>query len=385
MSIKNNQSFCQVRWGIFNSLTLIFVSAAEISAQARKTASAPQGENSAWWYVSIFVLALGLAGAVLWWFNTKNAQKDLKSKVSSASNSKSKSNSLVAGKDFEQLRKNQNLVGKNTLPNAAAKNYSSVLSQTEVGTEKDFTALPIFSFQKLETVEPFEDLPVSDDEDLLMAVEQALDEFEEDEEARHLAIRILAVFKNSNAVEALTQIALYDSSASLRSKAVTALSEFDHKSVFEPILLANADSSHEVRAAAACGLTKLTFNRAEAWTRIAETSDDEQIARAARAAIESGFVDMSFERLVHPDRQYAYEAFALMALMIKAGETEKILNQLETHHDINVRRAILRIIKVTKDQKTLDGLCSLLEKNTLPVDFQKEVDRTIEEIGFVAV
>lgn len=73
-----------------------------------------------------------------------------------------------------------------------------------------------------------------------------------------------------------------------------------------------------------------------------------------------------------------------MALLIKAGGTEKILNALETHPDINVRRALLRVIKVTRDQKTLDALCSLLEKNTLPVDFQKEVDRTIEEIGFVA-
>lgn len=385
MSIKNNQSFRKIGWGIFNSLTIIFVSTWEISAQARKAAPAAQGENSPWWYVSLFVLALGLAGAILWWFNTKNARKDSKAKINSAANSKSKSDSLDADEDFERLKKNQNLVGKNTLPNAAAKNYSSGLSQTEVETEKDFTLLPIFSFQKLEIAESFEDLPVSDDEDLLTARDQALDEFDKDEEARHVVIRILAAFRSSNAVEALTQIALYDASASLRSKAVTALSEFDHESVFEPILLANADSSREVRAAAARGLTKLTFNRAEAWTRIVETGDDAQIARAARAAIESGFVEMSFERLVHPDRQHAYEAFALMALLIKAGETEKILDTLETHRDINVRRAILRIIKVTKDQKTLDGLCSLLEKNTLPIDFQKEVDRTIEEIGFVAV
>jgi HEAT repeat protein len=383
MSVKNNQSFRRVRRRIFNLLTLIFISLAEISAQGRKVTPAAQGENSAWWYVSIFVLALGLAAAILWWLNTKNAQKDSTPKISSAKNDKKKANSLDAAKDFEQLRKSQNLVGKNTLPTAAEK-YPNSLSETEAQAEKDFSALPIFSFQKLKVAEPLDALPVSGDEDLLMAVEQASDEFEEDEEARHLAIRILAAYKNSNAVEALAQIALHDASAGLRSKAVTALSEFDHESVFEPILLAGADSSREVRAAAVSGLTKLTFNRADAWRRIAETGDDRRIARAARAATESGLVDTAFERLVHPDRQYAYEAFALTALLIEAGGTEKILNALETHRDINVRRAILRVIKVTRDQRTLDALCTLLEKNTLPVDFQKEVDRTIEEIGFVA-
>jgi cyanate permease len=76
MSVKNNQSFRRVRRRIFNLLTLIFISLAEISAQGRKVTPAAQGENSAWWYVSIFVLALGLAAAILWWLNTKNAQKD---------------------------------------------------------------------------------------------------------------------------------------------------------------------------------------------------------------------------------------------------------------------------------------------------------------------
>ena len=208
-------------------------------------------------------------------------------------------------------------------------------------------------------------------------------EFDEDEEARHFVIRILAAFKNSNAVEALALIALHDLSASLRSKAVTALSEFDHESVFEPILLANADSSREVRAAAARSLTKLTFNRADAWTRIAETGEEGRITQAARAAIESGFVDMSFDRLVSKDHRQAYEAFTLMALLVKAGETDKIFNIMENHSDINVRKAILHIIKITKDRKALDGLYLLLERNNLPIEFQEEIDKTIEEIGFV--
>ena len=215
------------------------------------------------------------------------------------------------------------------------------------------------------------------------AIEQTHDELEEDSEVRELAVRILAAFKTRNSVEALSQVALYDLLANLRSKAVTVLCEFDHESVFEPILLACADPTREVRAAAARGLTKLTFDRADAWTRIAELDAEGRIVAAARAAIESGFVDMSFDRLVHQDRKYAYEAFALMALLIKAGETEKIFNALDNHRDMNVRKAVLHTIKVTKDPKAVERLSELLKKGELPIEFQEEVDKTIEEIGFV--
>ena len=243
--------------------------------------------------------------------------------------------------------------------------------------------LPVFSIRRLELARPFDDLPISNDDSLMDAVEQTQDEMEEDSEVRELAVRILAAFKTRNSVEALSQVALYDLLANLRSKAVTVLCEFDHESVFEPILLACADPTREVRAAAARGLTKLTFDRADAWTRITELDTEGRIVSAARAAIESGFVDMSFDRLIHQDRKYAYEAFTLMALLIKAGETEKIFNALENHRDMNVRRAVLHTIKVTKDPKALEGLNHLLENGSLPLEFQEEVDRTIEEIGYV--
>ncbi len=74
-----------------------------------------------------------------------------------------------------------------------------------------------------------------------------------------------------------------------------------------------------------------------------------------------------------------------MALLIKAGETEEISRALEDHKNMNVRRAILQVIKITKDQKALDELYSMLERKNLPLELQEEVDKTIEEIGFATV
>ena len=150
-----------------------------------------------------------------------------------------------------------------------------------------------------------------------------------------------------------------------------------------PLLLACADPTREVRAASARGLFRLSFDRADAWRRIAETNDEFIMKQAARAAIEADLVKRSFERLAHTDLKSAYEAFALVALLLRAGETEEVFEALTSHKDMNVRKAILHIIKITKERNALDGLYTLLEKNSLPADMQKQVDETIHEIGLV--
>lgn len=404
MLIKKNHSFRTIKLSLYNLLIFIFISAIDVRAQIRSVPppqpSAAQGESFTWWYISLFVLAVALGCAIYWWLSTKKAQADAntKSKQSSIGSDASDNNAVDADKEMEWLRKNQKLMGKKAGQNPeqkrnANKALQSAASANQVAAEEQKSpspenekispVLPIFGVTRLELARPFDALPISSDEDLLTAVEQAYDEFEEDEQVRELAIRILTAFKTRNSVEALSQVALYDLSSNLRSKAVSVLSEFDHESVFETILLASADPTREVRAAAARGLTKLNFDRADAWTRISETGEEGRIKQTARAAIESGFVDMSFDRLVHPDHRHAYEAFTLMALLIKAGETEKIFDKLQNHRDLTVRRALLHVIKIIKDQKAIDELYTLLEKNNLPIELQEEIDKTIEEIGFV--
>ncbi len=297
--------------------------------------------------------------------------------------------SVDADKELAWLRKNHKIMGAGGDQKAFSKQYArntpEIQNNAPVIEKKEPAPLPIFSIEKLEISQPFDKLPLSSDPALISAIEQTQDEFEEDEAVRELAVRILAAFKTRNSVEALSQVALYDLSSNLRSKAVTILSEFDHESVFTAILLACADPTREVRAAAARGLSRLSFNRADAWMRIIETEEEGRMVQAARAAVEGDMVERTFSRLVHSDRQFAYEGFALFALLIKAGETQTIFKALENHQDKNIRQAILHVIKITKNQKALEGLYSLLERNNLPLELQEQVDKVIEEIGFVRV
>lgn len=393
MLAENSSRIRAIKYQLLSVMAFITLTTVEVWSQMPSVPVPPpeeqqQVEDFTWWYISLFVLCFGLAGAVYWWHSKRNAAKKAKpekKKVSAKDNSW-EIGALDAGKELEWLRKNQKAMGAKSRKNPAAKpKFIDVqaIKKSPANITQNEVPLPVFSINELTPATPFEQLPLSNDPALISAIEQTQDEFEEDETVRELAVKILNAFETRNSVEALSQVALYDLSANLRSRAVTILSDFDHESVFSTILIACADPTREVRAAAARALTRLSCNRADAWTRIIETEESGRMIQAARAAIEGDMVERTFSRLIHPDRKFAYEGFALLALLIRANETETIFNALEKHDDLNVRKAILHVIKVTKNQKALEGLYTILERKTLPLELQEEVDKTIEEIGFV--
>lgn len=242
-----------------------------------------------------------------------------------------------------------------------------------------FSQLPVHSFIQITEARPFDKLPVGYDPDLLSAIDQAHDEFEEEETFREIAVKVLAKFKTRNAVEGLSQMALYDLSANIRSKAVNALVEFDHEAVFETILLACADPTREVRAAAARGLFRLSFDRAEAWKRIINTEDKFRMSLAAKAAIESDILSKSVDRLVHQDMKIAYEAFALVALVLKAGEMQPLLDAFRNSKDDRIRMAILHVAAVVADPDAIDAFKVLNDE-----PFSDEVKERLKDLAEIA-
>ncbi|NJM53893.1 MAG: hypothetical protein HC846_11200 [Blastocatellia bacterium] len=129
----------------------------------------------------------------------------------------------------------------------------------------------------------------------------------------------------------------------------------------------------------------MSFDRADAWVRIIETNEDGRILQAARAAIEGGFVERSFDRLIHRDSKYAYEAFVLLSLIVKSGEVERLIEAVKNHRDKRVSSAILHVFKISKDANALAVLYNLIENNNLPLDLKVEIDKTISEMNLVAV
>ena len=388
---------------VFRLLSGIFAFAAGVSAEQtplERERAFVEAANSQSSY-TIFFVFLGLAtGAIYFWWRRKrngvDSEFDYANRVRDRSISQDFDNDGVdAEKELEWFRKARKSPGKSEIRTRDRERTNSKVRLSEMAGEQDadlenqtrlfqekmrkaqFSQLPIHSFLQLTAARPFEQLPISSDPAVLSAIEQTNEEYEEDEAVRELAVRILARFKHRNSVEALTQVALYDLSSVIRSRAVAILTEFDHESVFEPILLACADPTREARAAAARGLFRLSFDRAEAFKRIIATNDEFRMSHAARAAIESGIVTKSLDRLLHDDMRIAYEAFALVGLLIKSGEMEPIFDAIRNHKDERIKLALLHVIKVVRDEKSLEMLDTFARGNVLAEGIRDAVVETV--------
>lgn len=232
-----------------------------------------------------------------------------------------------------------------------SKNYAESL---------EINHLPIGRINSISEASPIEELEDSDDEGLLAAIDEVQDDSDADSEFRLIALRVLAGFKNRNAIDELSQIALYDLSSNLRAKAVMMLADFDHESVFEPIVLACADPSREVRAAGARALVKVNFDRGDAWTRFAHSDDRFMSRQVAKAAVEAGIAERSFDRLVLNDEKAVHEAFALVYLLVRTGETDKLFEAIRDHRDLKTRVALLHALRVANVAEVIPQLSAFI-------------------------
>jgi len=187
-----------------------------------------------------------------------------------------------------------------------------------------------------------------------------------DAEIRAIAARALAQFQVQRSVAALTELASRDAESSVRATAVTSLGAIDHESVFAPVIIAFGDEAREVRAAAARSLSRLNFDRADAYVRVAETADAETMREVARACIKAGMAGQAIDRLASEDRRPAYEAFSLLSLLAKSGETAPITDAIEHHADMNVRLSAVRLLGLAGGIEAAGRLRQLAVRDSVP-------------------
>jgi HEAT repeat protein len=210
----------------------------------------------------------------------------------------------------------------------------------------------------------FKELP-SGSEDA--ALTETLTRLEDpDESVRAQVVRELVAQPVQSSVAALAALAQNDPDPAIRSAAVTALGSIGHESVFAPVLIALADESREVRATAARTLSSLHFDRGDAYVRVMETADADTLRMVAKACITTGIVAQAESRLASEDRQQAYEAFSLFSLLARANETQPILEVIEHHNDIEVRRCAVRVLNVAAQPDLSPKLRQLVAGEGLP-------------------
>jgi HEAT repeat protein len=220
-----------------------------------------------------------------------------------------------------------------------------------------------------------------EDEELSEALARLQDT---DVEARAAAARRLAQFQVQRAVEALAVLAASDPEPNVRSAAVTSLGEIEHESVFGPVLTAFADEAREVRAAAARSLSRMSFDRSEGYVRLIETADQQTLSRVAIACTKAGMVKQAVDRMISEDRRLAYEAFSLLSLLAKAGETEPLLEAINEHPEMNVRLALVRLLGSTGQPEVATQLRHLAVREGMPEKVRSALMEVVYKIDQTA-
>ncbi|HEX7177764.1 MAG TPA: HEAT repeat domain-containing protein [Pyrinomonadaceae bacterium] len=194
-----------------------------------------------------------------------------------------------------------------------------------------------------------------------------------DMEARISAAQSLAQYPARRSVDALTAILVRDENPAVRAAAVTSLAAIDHETVFAPVLYALADEAREVRAAAARAYSGATYDRADASARLAETGDRETLEDLARACVKSGMAAQAVGRLASEDGRQAYEAFSMLSLVVRGGETAPVIETVAGHRDMSVRLAAVRLACLTGDAGLLKSLRELAASGRLPENLRAAI------------
>ena len=227
----------------------------------------------------------------------------------------------------------------------------------------------------LEPAENFEELPeLVEDENLRAALVQ-LESV--DSESRVNAAHHLAQFRVRRSVGALAAMAQANAEPAERAAAVTSLGVIDHESVFAPVIIALADEAREVRAAAARALSRLSFDRADAYIRVIESADSKTLRAVARACTKAGLASQAISRLASEDRRQAYEAFSLLSLCVKAGEVQSILDTVECHRDLEVRLACVNLLATSSQPETCEQLVRIAGNGGVPEKVRRAILETV--------
>ncbi|HVF43331.1 MAG TPA: HEAT repeat domain-containing protein [Pyrinomonadaceae bacterium] len=227
--------------------------------------------------------------------------------------------------------------------------------------------------------EAYEELPeYVEDATLASALQSAGSEYPE---SRVVAAQNLAQFQVRRAVETLSVLARQDAEPAVRSAAVTSLGLINHESVFVHVIAALADEAREVRAAAARAMSRLSFDRADAYVRVIESADASALRDVAQAAVKAGLAAQAISRLNSEDRRHAYEAFSLLTLCAKAGEVHPILDTVECHRDIEVRLTCIRLLGLSLNPELGEHLARIASNGGVPERVRRAI---IETMGSAA-
>ncbi|HEY9283316.1 MAG TPA: HEAT repeat domain-containing protein, partial [Pyrinomonadaceae bacterium] len=177
------------------------------------------------------------------------------------------------------------------------------------------------------------------------------------------------------------QLRLESDDSHERAQSVLALARLNTDEAFTQICAAFDDRAEEVREAAARALYEVSEDRAESFTRALREASPERRRNIGAALASSGLADDAVSQLTGESRDRTYDAFSLLFLMAKAGETAPLIRAIESHPDSEVRLAVVKLLALSGQQEVLPSFRRLAVRGSLPTDVRAAVMEAIYQIS----
>lgn len=174
---------------------------------------------------------------------------------------------------------------------------------------------------------------------------------------------------------------LTSSKSAERAAAVNVLPRFGGEDAFRHIGAAFDDQSAEVRNAAARALFEWQEDRAAAFTRALREASPERRRKIGSAIATSGLANEAIRNLTGESRDKTYDAFSLLFLMSKAGETQPLMRAIEEHLNIEVRLAVVKLLALSGQADILPAFRRMAVRGSLPPEVRAAVMEAIYQIS----
>src|SRR6266550_4369596 len=165
-----------------------------------------------------------------------------------------------------------------------------------------------------------------------------------------------------------------------RAAAVSDLPRVGGEEAFRRVSAAFDDQSVEVRSAAARAMFELQEDRAAAFTRALRDATPERRRKIGSAIASSGLANEAIRNLTGESRDKTYDAFSLLFLMSKAGETQPLMRAIEEHPNIEVRLAVVKLLALSGQPDILPAFRRMAVRGSLPPEVRSAVMEAIYQI-----
>src|SRR5207302_9168244 len=162
--------------------------------------------------------------------------------------------------------------------------------------------------------------------------------------------------------------------------AVSNLPHIGGEEAFRHISVAFDDPSIDVRNAAARAMFELQEDRAAAFTRALREATPERGRKIGAAIASSGLANEAIRNLTGESRDRTYDAFSLLFLMSKAGETQPLMRAIEEHANIEVRLAVVKLLALSGQPDILPAFRRMAVRGSLPPEVRSAVMEAIYQI-----